>query len=331
MREKEYVEFLRARKQTEESVGSAVEYVAEFEKHLIGKGKSLESADVSDVKEYTSLLMAENKNTMDRFIALARYVYMIGLNEVFIYFTSIIGGREVPPSISERLASVAGEKVRDEVFDGIEYPPLGSPPESFPQVTRLLVSRLLALGPEVCHNVLAGNHHGIPVESFSKHKEWLREAQGLDNFLIRVHQEAVQELERYMNEGKIWYEQEITPEVVEFVRGNQEVRSAVREGEYLYITKMPYAPKDWLKEADPVMKRYYACHCPLARTAIIKGEPQIPLDWCYCSAGYNKLMFDVVFEEPTRVEVLESALAGDQRCRFRVKIPSNHLRSTHLP
>ncbi|MFH0778984.1 MAG: hypothetical protein V2A71_10240 [Candidatus Eisenbacteria bacterium] len=84
----------------------------------------------------------------------------------------------------------------------------------------------------------------------------------------------------------------------EFVRGNQEVLSAVRDGDCVYITKIPFAPKDWLKESDPVMKRYFACHCPLARAAIIMGEPEIPLDWCYCSGGYEKLMFDVVFDEP---------------------------------
>ena len=183
----------------------------------------------------------------------------------------------------------------------------------------------MKLGTETCHNVLAGNHHEIPLKSFDKHKQWLQEAGSIDGFLKRVHGEAVSELEHYMNEGKVWYEQEITPEIVEFVKGNQEVLSAVRDGEYLYITKFPYAPKDWLAETDPVMKRYYGCHCPLARAAIIEGKPVIPLDWCYCSGGFAKLKFDVVFGEPTEVEVLESVLAGDDRCRFRVKIPESKL------
>jgi hypothetical protein len=325
MREEEYIELLRTRNQTEQSIRSALEYVKEFEKYLVSEGKSLESFDVGDLRQYASTLIARKKNTMDRFLALARYTYMAGLNEVFIYFTSIIGAREVLPSISERLALVAGEKVRAEVFEGIEPPPLGSPPEESPPVTSLLVDKLLKLGPETCHRVLAANHHGVPVESFAKHKDWLREAGSLDAFLKRVHQEAVGELERYMKEGKIWYEQEITPEVVEFVKSNQEILSAVRDGEHLYITKIPYSPKGFLKESDPLLRRYYACHCPLARAAIIMEKTEIPLDWCYCSGGFEKLMFDVVFEEPTEVEVLESVLAGDPRCRFRVKIPRDRL------
>jgi hypothetical protein len=325
MKEREYVEFLRGRKQPEEAIEAAVGYVKEFEAYLAEAGVGLDSFAVADLKDYASRLIDKKKNSMERLLALARYAYMAGLNEVFIYFTAILGGREVLPSIAERVAALAGEKVRDGIFKDIEAPPLGSPPEEFPPVTSRLIGRLLELGPETCQTALAYNHHGVPVEHFDKHREWLEEAGDLDSFLKKVHQEAIAELERYMNEGRVWYEQEITPGVVELVRGNQEMLSAVRDGEHLYITKIPYSPKDWLPETDPLLKRYYACHCPLARAAIIEGEPRIPLDWCYCSGGFEKLLFDVVFEQPTQVEVLESVLAGDPRCRFRVRIPNGKL------
>lgn len=135
-----------------------------------------------------------------------------------------------------------------------------------------------------------------------------------------MHAEAVAELENYLREGRIWYEQEMTPEVVEYVRANQEILSAVRDGDRLYLTKIPYAGKEFLQAQDPVMKRYYACHCPLAREAILMQDVDVPPDWCYCSGGFQKVMFDVVFETDTEVELLESALAGDMRCRFAVKI-----------
>ena len=38
-----------------------------------------------------------------------------------------------------------------------------------------------------------------------------------------MHDAAVAEQDEYCRENKIWYEQVITPEVVEYVRGNQEV------------------------------------------------------------------------------------------------------------
>jgi hypothetical protein len=70
------------------------------------------------------------------------------------------------------------------------------------------------------------------------------------------------------------------------------------------------------------MKRYHTCHCPLARTSIITGGPEVPSEWCYCSGGYGKLPFEVVFGEELEVEILESVLAGDPRCRFAIKMPS---------
>ena len=82
-------------------------------------------------------------------------------------------------------------------------------------------------------------------------------------FLKRVHIERIKILQQHLDEGKVWFEQEITPEVIELVKGNQEFLSAVRDGDYLYVTKIPYSPKEWLAETDDLMKRYYAYHCPI--------------------------------------------------------------------
>jgi hypothetical protein len=187
--------------------------------------------------------------------------------------------------------------------------------------TRRLVHRLLDEGEETCHCILADNHHGIPKESFARFAEIYASADSIDDFLKKLHETRVRELEEHVREGRAWFEQVITPEVVELVRGNQEMLSAVRKGDYVYMTKIPYAPMDWLMEDDPVRKRYLACHCPLAREAILMEDMDIPKDWCYCSGGFHKWMFDVLFNELTEVEVLESVLAGDSRCRFRVRLP----------
>ena len=188
----------------------------------------------------------------------------------------------------------------------------------------MLVYRLLELGEDTCHDVLTDKHHGIPHDSFKKQIQWFEEADSIDSFLQRLHSERIKILEQHLEEGKVWFEQEITPGIIELVKGNQEILSAVRDGEYLYMTKIPYSLKNWELETDDTRKRYYACHCPLAREAIINNV-DIPLDWCYCSGGFGKLMFDVVFGEPTEVEVLQSVLAGDPICRFKIRIPQKML------
>jgi hypothetical protein len=321
MDENGFKAFLAKRNYTEAQLVEALQTVRDFEDRLARHGRDFASATEQDLREHLAGLVQDGRNTLQRLLDLARYCYVAKRNDLYIYFTAILGGREVLDSIAARLETVAGPEVREQVFQGIAAPPLGAPPEAFPPITQLLMERLQKhLSPEQCHAVLAWNHHGIPVESFAKHKEWFAQEQSIAAFLKRVHREAVAELERYAAEGRVWYEQEITPEVVEFVRANQEILSAVREGDRLYLTKIPYAPQQYIHERDPLMKRYYACHCPLARASILSQDVKVPFEWCNCSGGFQKLMFDVVFEEPVEVELLESALRGDPRCRFAVKI-----------
>ena len=321
MQNKKYTEFLSSMNIDNDCINAAIENVTSFQNYLMQTGKDIDSVTIQSVKEYFSKLIADNENSMERLRDLARYFYITGQSEVYIYIVSTISGREVFESISEKLELKKNTDCRNKVFQNLEVSPPGSPPDAYPANTCLLVKRLMELGSDTCHDVLADNHHGIPHESFKKHMQWFEESDSIDEFLKRVHVERIRILQQHLDEGKVWFEQEITPEVIELVKGNQEILSAVRDGNYLYVTKIPYSPKEWLKETDDRMKRYYACHCPLAREAIIMNGPEIPIDWCYCSGGFQKLMFDVVFGESTKVEVLKSVLAGDPVCRFRISLP----------
>jgi hypothetical protein len=79
-----------------------------------------------------------------------------------------------------------------------------------------------------------------------------------------------------------------------------------------------------LKEKDPKMRRYYYCHCPLARESILSGR-QMSRNLCYCSAGYEKRPFDVAFGGSLKAEVKKSVLWGDDSCRFTLEIPDKWL------
>jgi len=325
LKQEEFTEYLKGRGIGPQERDAALEAVMEAYDHFDALGVKLVEASVADFESYVSRLIEEGRNSDEALIGLARYVYFMDMKEPWIYFAAILGGRRILPSISERLAEIAGPEARDRIFSGVEMPPLGSPPSAYCKATSQLMEHLEELDPAVYRKVLAGNHHGVLEAGFEKHKGWLEELGSIDAWLERMHGEAVAELEHYCSEGKVWYEQVITPEVVEYVRGNQEVLSGVREGEWIYNTKFPYSPGEYLKEKDPPMRRYYMCHCPLAREAILAGEPAIPMDWCYCSAGYGKVRYDVAFGVETEVEVLESVLGGSDKCRFRIRIPDEAL------
>ncbi|MCX6649174.1 MAG: hypothetical protein NTV61_07275 [Candidatus Bathyarchaeota archaeon] len=327
LEENEYRKYLRKREMKVEAVEDAVTAVKEFETRLRAEGKSLESASLEDLKEYISGLISAGLNTEDRLISLSRYFWLTKRNDLFSYFAAVLGGRGVYDSIGGRLSGVAGEGKRGEVFDGFTQPPLGSPPDAYPACTKQLLERLGAsLTPGQVKAVLAGNHHRIPAEHFAEMAKRWEKAATMEEFLKGEHGRLVAELEETMKSGRLWYEQVITPEVVEFVRNDQTIQNGVLVGDKVLKSKIPFAPDKWLKEKDPKMRRYYACHCQLARDAIL-SETSRPLGtFCYCSAGYEKLPLEVVLGVPLEVEVLENVLDGGERCRFAVKIPKEKLK-----
>jgi len=321
MDERGFREFLSQRNYSSSQIDQAVAAVGAFESWLAARQARFASATIADLREYLADLVRDGDSSRQRLLDLARYCYVSQRNDLYIYFTALFGGRPIFPSIAARLEELAGAQIKDSVFAGLDLPPLGAPPEQYVPLTAILMERLRAsLPPDMVRQVLAYNHHGIPASSFDRHKHWFRELQSLDAFLKKVHDEAVADLEEHARSGEIWFEQAITPEVVEFVRANQEILSAIHDGDRLYITKIPYATPEFLQERDPRRKRHYACHCPLARESILMSDLEIPPDWCYCSGGFQKLMFDVVFAQDHDVELLESVLRGDMRCRFAIKI-----------
>jgi len=327
LKEIAFRKLLKGRKQSAVKIESAVAVVREFEKYLRKRKVTLKSANLDMLKDYISVLMEENKNSEDRLVAIARYCYLARKNDLYIYFTGILGASEVLPGIGERLATIAGKTIHRRVFHDLEMPPLGSPQDSYPELTKMILDRMEAeLPAQTCRDILTWNYHNIPIEAFKESKERFEKAVSIDEYLKGEHERLIEELEDCVKGGRPWFEQEITPEVVEFVRGNQEICTGLRRGDKVYKTKIPYAPSQFLQERDATMKKYYACHCQLVRTALRDGKPEIPATFCYCSAGFEKLHFDAIFDEPVEVELLETPLKGDTRCRFAVKIPKGKMK-----
>jgi len=327
MIEKEFRVFLEGRKLAAQKIELAISAVQDFEDYLKNSDGELTKADLSPLKGYIALLISEGRNSEDRLVAIARYCHFVKKNDFYMHIAGCINAVEVLPGIGVRLAELEGEEMRLRVFEGVEMPPLGSPQEAYPQLTEMIVSKMESeLSPKKCREILTWNYHNIPAEAFLGHRERFERAKSIDVYLKDEHRRFVEEITRFMNEGKVWYEQEITPAVVEFVEANQEVSIGERIDDRIYVTKIPCEPKRYLEEQDPRMRRYYACHCPLARTAIRDGGLDVSATLCYCSAGFTKLAYDVIFGEPVEIELLESALKGDMRCRFAIRIPEGKMK-----
>jgi len=109
-------------------------------------------------------------------------------------------------------------------------------------------------------------------------------------------------------------------DVVDYVKEHQDIQTGIRQGDRIIVRKIPYNPDAWIKEADPLLKRFHACHCPFSRFSILTQMP-VPDLWCYCSGGFTKLFFDYLYERDLEVELLESVLPGGESCRFAIRLP----------
>lgn len=321
-RETEFRERCAARGLNTEAIEKSVLAVKAMEARIRGPDGTLATAPLADIERYIADLVVRGENAESRLMALTRYFAAAGINDAAVRLLAYMLPVGVLQAMADRLERLEGPEIRERVLARVSIPPTGAPPEAYPPATDAFTKALEEeLGPVRARKVLAWNVHGIPDSAYAAEREFFLAAASVDEWLSGFHARKVQEISRHAEDGTLWFEQRITPRVVEYVRGDPEILGGVVEGPFVYATKIPYDPDRFLATEDPLEKRRLACHCPLAAASITETGAGVPALWCACSAGYEKHLFDVVFGEETEVEVLESVLAGDPRCRFRIRIP----------
>ena len=311
----------------EETIQVHIGVVKEFEAFLKKKdeNKDFSNALPSDMQSFVAHLMETGKNTIDNFVALIRYAMFVNKREIVAFLFGFIEGFGALEKLSDTLKQTMGESKRDEIFAGISVPPLGTDPRDKPQVTKRIMERLEAtLDENTLKEIMSSGLDVGPKERYLPLREKFLKSQDIDDFLSKRHEEAVELLEKHSREQSMFYAQEIDEEVVEYVQNNPEVMGGVREGDIIYETKIPYMTKKYLHEKDEKLKRYYACHCAWVREAIKSGLKISP-NFCYCSAGYHKRPWDIIFDQPIKADVIETVLKGDLVCRFALHIPKQFL------
>lgn len=270
---------------------------------------------------FSKKLIDEGQNTRENFTTLARFGLFIKDNPVFVAFLEILDGGEAQENLYQRVAERYGESLRDEVFAGIGVAPYGTPTPEKPKYMHPVIERLqLAVGEESCREFLSNCLRDLPDEYFAKERELFLASNDVDEYITHKKDKFVEQLETCQREGRLFFAQEITDEVMEFVRNDPEIGGGVRIGNIVYETKIPYDTKNFLAETDPTLKRYHYCHCPWAREAIKSGERIAPI-FCNCSAGFHKKPWEAALGHKIKADVLESVLQGDSRCRFAIHLP----------
>lgn len=308
---------------TEKTIKSHIKIVKEFESFLKTKGSKRQFPDAraSDVKSFMALLAKEDRSTFDSLLGLLRYSRFCGNEAAELVLLNAADGANVIKDLCEAVKTKHGKRKYDEVLGGFKPPPIGTPPKKMPKITCDFMDRMESgFGEQETREVLLIGVHAGPSELYKAEREMFLASKDVDEYLRKRRKAFVELLEGHMKSGTLFYNQMIDQDVIDHVKRNPEVAGGVRRGNKIYCTKVTYMAIEYLKEKDKRMKRYYGCHCPLARESILTGK-EMSRDLCYCSAGYEKKPFEVAFGKPVKAEVLKSILWGDTECRFAMEIP----------
>ncbi|MFX1281087.1 MAG: hypothetical protein ACFFA3_17185, partial [Promethearchaeota archaeon] len=225
-------------------------------------------------------------------------------------------------NLYQRVAEQFGENLRDEIFKEIEVPPLGVDPEKKPEFTKIIMKRLEEkIGGEKTVELLKPCLHGYPGPLEEDRKLFLK-LNDIDEFLHIKKKELIKRLQKHKQDGTLEFAQYIDDQVIEFVKSTPSINPGIRNGNKIITAKLPYQTKMFLVAKDKNMQGFYSCYCPWIRSAIKNGtKGDLFSQFCYCSAGYTKKYWDIIFGQSTNVEPIETPLTGGLLCKFAVHIP----------
>ncbi|MHA2366533.1 MAG: hypothetical protein ACXAC7_21435 [Candidatus Hodarchaeales archaeon] len=319
-----FKEYLSDKKLDRDKIDAAVKIIDEFNEFLLEQKKSGENITYDDLHNFSSYLIENKKNTLDNYVFLLRFGYFKKNYQLIIASMELIDGSEIIPNFSKMLIDKFGEQVRNEIFGELEIPPLGLHPKKKSEITMKLMERLIAkVEEEECIEFLSIGLRDKYTDSYKRPRETFLKTNNIDDFLNTKRQNFLQTLKKHQQEGTLFFTQEIDDNVISYVNSDLTIEAGVREGNQVIISKIPYMTKQYLEtdETDVRRKKYYFCHNPWIREALLdKNQPVSPII-CHSSGGYYKNYWEAVLDHPVKVELLESVIKGDKVCKFALHLP----------
>lgn len=308
----------------ENQTQEALETVDGFESYL--KSGHFQPDNKTALETYCSRLIETGKNTWHNIYSLAIYGRLFGIEPLAINALELLDGAEAFGNLKTKLHNNLGNDLAGKILEGVDEPKLGQPNEVRPKPMGTVIGRMVEnLGQDKTKSMLCNCLRDLDDSWYEADKKLFEECEkNIDRFIKARGDRFLAELETLKNEGKLYFTQPVTDEVIEFVKANPEIHYGVRDGNYYYDTKIPHQAAKMLKETDPVKRRYHYCHCPWVKESLADGKSSVPPVFCNCSAGFHKRMWEVVLGHPVECEVLETVLSGGDRCRFRVSIGGKH-------
>jgi len=323
LEEEAFLEYLSNNNIPQEQTTLFILKLKEFNNFLEKENLNLDSITYGKITNYTEYLVQKNKDSViDLLRALINYANFTKKYDYIVEIIDISESYNAMENLYERIAIQHGEKILNEVFQNITIPHLGTHPEKKPEFTKIVLKRLdEKIGEEKTIELLKPCLHGHPGDLAKEREDFLR-INDIDEFLKVKKQELIERLQNHQEEGTLEFAQYIDDEVIEFVKSIPSINPGIRDGNRIISVKLPYQTKKHIQARNKRMKSFYSCYCPWIRGAIKNGtDKELFSHFCYCSAGYTKKYWDVIFNQPTTVEPIETPLTGGLLCKFAVDIP----------
>ena len=197
------------------------------------------------------------------------------------------------------LSRVAGEKARQQVMEGCQHLKVDAPIKERLSWICTALERLDQVVEDHAARcqIMNGCAHHFPRPRIEKLRAFYQESQDIDALLevMRADTSAG---------GLSWY------------------AHPVREGNIIHNYNDPADPQGYQQAQTELDQRISACFCPIGQAAMRAGL-NLSHTFCNCSAGYTRQLWEGIFQQPVRVEIVESVLRGDPRCCFEIYLPDS--------
>lgn len=316
--------YLEQRGTTGAGAATALRIAERFERFVAGRGGAVATVPLGEIRAFMRILIDDDANTWENLLALARFAGFAGNRATAVEVLGLLDGSEALGNLIAAAGETLGEERAAEVLDGVAVPPLGTPLSELPPVTTEVMRRLSdALGPSELAGILSGCLRDLDDAWYAADRAAYQASSGIDAFLEWRRSDFLETLERCRDEDALFFTQPVTDGVIDLVRSEPEMHSGVRDGSAIYEVKIPHMAAAWLAAEDAVTRRYHACHCPWVKESLREGESDVPAAFCACSAGFHKRYWEAVLGRPLQAEIVESVLAGDDRCRIAIHLPDD--------
>ena len=318
MQEERFINYLTSQSKQENTIELYTDFVRKIDEYL-KNSKRAPSIDESFLKDLQAFLKQweVDKVRKKRFLrAMISYGKATNNNFLIVNSNRLLGRGTWLSRLEETLEEHLGKELQQEIISAGGPIKQNSTTSRKAVWTKCLMDCLESnVDGEKCKEILTNNLHFKDPNSPSirKLKRMYKKSGNIDAVLHHLHDEWKKKMgNRYGYDS---------PEY-KYIEADPTIEAGKREGNIVYVSKIPYQMKQFIEAKDKKTKRYHYCHCGWVRDTLKKPETeQVSHTFCNCSGGWHKVPFESIFEQSLEVNLVKSVLKGDDNCTFAIYLP----------